>query len=169
MGAQPKASIDVYALPIGTDQKPGEPYPLLETRFSEVGARLSPDGKWIASVSDEGGTGTPEVYVRPVALEGGRLVIGAGKWGIFTGGGRLPLWRKDGRVLFFQRLNSMMSVTVKPGPGFTFDTPKVLFEKSALNFDVAPDGSRFLAVIPERDSSQEPLMVVVNWPAAMGK
>ena len=130
---------------------------------------MSPDRKWIAYVSDEGGTGTAEVYVRPVAFEGGRLVIGAGKWGVSTGGGRLPMWRRDSRELFFQRLNSMMSVAVKPGPGFTFDPPKVLFEKSVLNFDVAPDGSRFLAVIPERDSSQEPLTVVVNWPAAIGK
>jgi len=169
LAAQPRASIDVYVLPIGTDQKPGEPYPLLETRFSEVGARLSSDRKWIAYVSDEGGTGTAEVYFRPVAFEGGRLVIGAGKWGVSTGGGRLPMWRRDSRELFFQRLNSMMSVAVKPGPGFTFDPPKVLFEKSVLNFDVAPDGSRFLAVIPERDSSQEPLTVVVNWPAAIGK
>ena len=63
----------------------------------------------------------------------------------------------------------MMSVAVKPGPGFTFDPPKVLFEKTLFGFDVAPDGSRFIAVIPERDPAQEPLTVVVNWPAAMGK
>jgi len=79
------------------------------------------------------------------------------------------MWRKDGRELFFQRADSLMSAVVKPSPGFAFDPPRVLFEKSVMGLDVVPDGSRFLVMIPERDAAQEPLTVVVNWPAALGK
>jgi hypothetical protein len=59
-----------------------------------------------------------------------------------------------------------MSTAVKPGPDFVFDPPKPLFESGMTGYDVSADGSRFLAIIPDRNPGKEPFTVVVNWPAA---
>ncbi len=65
------------------------PMPFLQTEFNEGGGSFSPDGKWIAYVSDE--SGKQEVYVR--ALDGT-----AGKWGISINGGTSPRWSRDGKI-----------------------------------------------------------------------
>ena len=79
-------------LPLSQDAKPR---PLLRTRFNEYQPRLSPDGRWLAYVSDE--SGRDEVYVRPFPE------VDKGKWQVSTSGGVYPLWSPDGRELAHDR------------------------------------------------------------------
>jgi hypothetical protein len=91
---------------------------------------------------------------------------------ISTGGGRAPVWAADGRELFF--LNGKAMMVAQTSDDFASATPKVLFERGyvqgsggARNYDVAPDGQRFL-MIKEVGRTAEPpprdrLIVVLNW------
>jgi Tol biopolymer transport system component len=152
--------------------------PILNTRFSETQAQISPDGKWIAYRSDE--TGRNEIYVRPLA--------GPGKWQISTTGGTDPTWRRDGKELFYIRggnLGTVMSVVVNgAGSAFEAGIPKPLFD-SALpaafshvagpfhSYAVSADGQRFLIpVVPTANASgglSPPITVIVNWTAVLNK
>jgi hypothetical protein len=86
-------SFDIWVVPVACA---GKPFPFVATSFNEGGARFSPDGKWLAYASDE--TGRPEVYVRPFA---GAPSTGEGKVQISSGGAGHPVWRADGRELFY--------------------------------------------------------------------
>ncbi len=165
---QPGVSIDIQVLAIPPEGQKGEakPYGLLETEFNEIRPRLSSDGKWMAYSSDE--SGRYEVYVRPVRVVEGRLVLGEGKWQVSGDGGGFPTWRSDGKELFFGR-GGLRSVVIRPGTSFAFDPPKTLFQKTVRALDAAPDGQRFQVMVSERDASKDPLTVVVNWPAVLGK
>ena len=111
----------------------------------EVGASspsFSPDGRWIAYTSNESG-GT-EVYVRPYPGPGG-------KWQISTDGGTEPVWNPKGRELFYRSGQKMMEVDYTEQPEFSAGKPKMLFEgaympspRSLSDYDVTPDGQRFL-------------------------
>jgi serine/threonine-protein kinase len=153
--------MDIWMLPLDASDperpKPGKPEPFLRTAANELEPEFSPDGRWIAYMSDE--TQRFEVYVRPL-LAGGSS--GSGKWLISTGGGRLPAWSRDGRELFYETLDNRimaLSYTAK-GDSFTPDKPRLwssmqLFDLApALNLDLAPDGKRF-AVVPLPESAGE--------------
>jgi Tol biopolymer transport system component len=138
--------------------------PFLQTASHEYAAKLSPDGRYIAYMSDE--TGRDEIYVRP-------FPAGQTKWPISTSGGRLVRWRRDGRELFYTHDGALFGVPVQTGPGFRPDAPSRLFSHPAFvfqllvsepNYDVAPDGERFL--IPERVGGDRKIHVVQNWLAA---
>src|SRR4030095_8967259 len=107
------------------------------TEFDEPWARFSPDGRWVAYVSDE--TGTEEVYVKEFQGSGGSKRVS-------TGGGCLPRWRRDGKELFYLSGGKMMAVDVKAsGSSFEPGVPKLLFEMAAVSrsgnhFDVSGDG-----------------------------
>lgn len=143
--------------------------PLLQSKFSEAGARLSPDGRWLAYFSTE--TGRDEVYVRAYpSLEG--------KTQISTGGGRQPVWSKKGDELFFRGEGAMMAVRVGSAAPLSVSAPRKLFEDRYYNkggthtgYDVARDG-RFLMVKDPTASQaatqantlpQTNFIVVVNW------
>jgi serine/threonine-protein kinase len=150
--------VDLWVRPLKGTQTP---QPFLRTRFTEVGARFSPDGHWISYVSDE--SGQYEVYVRPYPGPGG-------KWQVSTQGGEENIWSRDGRELFYRNGNKWMVVAVNLKPEFKAGTPKLLFEGPYINvggpsFDVAPDGKRFLLLEPaERESAPVThLNVVLNW------
>jgi Tol biopolymer transport system component len=145
------------------------PVALLTSRFWEIQGQPSPDGRWLAYVSNE--SGSYEVYVRSLS--------GEGKWRISAGGGLEPKWRRDGAELFYLAADrSLNSVPVR-STASTFDagTPVRLFETrmstipnanyTRNQYDVAPDGQRFLINEPSGDASATPIMVVVNWPAAL--
>jgi serine/threonine protein kinase len=80
---------DIFVLPLTGE---GKPIPVAQTRFREEQPQFSPDGKWIAYTSDE--SGQPEVYVQPFPTTGS-------KWQISNSGGTQPMWRRDGKELFF--------------------------------------------------------------------
>jgi eukaryotic-like serine/threonine-protein kinase len=155
--------IDLWVLP--TDGR--KPVPFLQTRFIENHGRFSPDGRWVAYVSDE--SGGMEVYVRAFAADfsAGSASTGGGVLAS-RGGGTAPRWRGDGRELFYQATDGkIMTVEVTAGPEFRGGTPTPLFQmpSGAIVGDVSADGKRFLLATPVGPSHSPPFTVVLNWTA----
>jgi serine/threonine protein kinase/Tol biopolymer transport system component len=146
MQLNPGTSWDVMTLPIEgnakTGWKPGEPKPFVNSAFIEWEPAFSPDGRWLAYMSNE--SGTSEVYVRPFPGPGG-------KWQISTGGGLYPKWSRNGKELFYRTVDSkIMEVTyTAAGDSFRADKPQIWSpgqftdRGNAYNFDLQPDGKRF--------------------------
>ena len=154
-----KTGYDLWVLPLSGDRKP---FPFLQTEFGERDGRLSPDGRWLAYDSNE--TGSYEVYVQ--AFPGKE-----GKWQVSAKGGDRPVWRRDGKELFYIAGDSkLMAVDVKTGVQFEHGVPKALFEARTpgyASFDVAPDGKRFLLTNSLEQGANQPMTVVVNWAAGL--
>ncbi len=134
------------------------PKPFVSTSsYHELMPSLSPDGRWLAHVSDE--TGATEVYVRPFPGPGARYLVSAG-------GGSEPRWAPDGRRLFYRNGRQMLAARVTTVPAFAVTGREVLFEgsystsSSHQNYDVTPDGQGFLMLQPDTDVE---LVVVLNW------
>jgi serine/threonine-protein kinase len=146
---------------LSVDQR-GASKPFVETQFREGGPAFSPDGKWIAYVSDE--SGRFEIYVRPFPGPGE-------KWPISVEGGNEPVWPRNGRQLFYRAGDAMMAVDVETRPTFSAGKPRKLFdtpyERSLAlwaNFDASPDGQRLLMVKRENASpAATHINVVLNW------
>jgi len=159
-GQQTRA--DLWVLPLNERK----PFPVLNSQFSEMDGAFSPDGRWIAYVSDE--TETEQVYVWSFPATGG-------KWPISAGGGIQSRWRRDGRELFFESLDGkLMAVEVKAGAaGFEAGPPKLLFEMPALfadsrlRYDAGSGGQRFLILTSVEESAATSLTVVLNWAAEL--
>jgi Tol biopolymer transport system component len=129
--------------------------------FNKTGARLSPDSRWLVYASDE--SGRYEIYVQPRNAADQRVQISAD-------GGTEPLWARNGKELFYRHDDKMMAVDVQTGASFHAGTPHVLFEGdyghvvwNQANYDVSPDGQRFLMVKDETQSSPDELHLVLNW------
>jgi len=158
---------DIWALPF-----PGEPKPvvLLQTQFQELFERVSPDGRWFAYTSLE--SGAPEVYVRPFTPE---APAGTGaKWLVSKGTGVRPIWRPDGKELFYVTLNSqVMAVDIDASKGFQAGTPRRMFTAPGTTltsgWDLSPDGKRFLFAAPPGSGRTIPFTVVLNWAAGLKK
>jgi len=140
-----------------------QPKPWLRSPFNERNPRFSPDGRWIAYDSDE--SGTREVYVA--------LTEGAGeKKRISPSGGRAPRWSRDGKELFYAAPDgSIVAVPVTSGASLQAGPGASLFrlETGIRNFDVSPDGSRFLVTTPLEKSPESPIRVILNWQATLKK
>jgi eukaryotic-like serine/threonine-protein kinase len=137
--------------------------PFLRTPFNEGAARFSPDGRWLAYNSDE--SGGFEIYVQPYPGPGG-------KWQISTEGGTEPVWNPNGRELFYRSGDKMMAVDISTQPGFAAGKPRMLFEGRyesppfpIANYDVSPDGQRFLMLKPSEleQAAQTQINLVLNW------
>ncbi len=159
-----RTSNSVWMLPLEGDRNR---LPLLNTGNGQVQAQVSPDGRWLAYVSTEGGR--HDVYVRP-------FPSGDGKWLISPGGGLEPSWRRDGRELFYLAPDgSLMAVTVTTGTTFEASPPDRLFvtKMSTVRNAVftrnqyvpSADGQRFLITQPTGTPAS--IVVVVNWPAGL--
>ena len=150
---------DIGVLSMEGDRKPEL---LAETVFAEAHPVLSPDGRWLAYASDE--SGRREVYVRSFLEAGGR-------WQISTEGGAEPRWNPAGKEIFYRRGDEMWAVSVATEPSFQPGRPTLLFEGSFdsggyfHNYDVSPDGKRFMMVQREESSESAPdrLHVVLHW------
>jgi eukaryotic-like serine/threonine-protein kinase len=163
----PQTREDLWLLPM---QGEGKAEPFLVTGFSESDGAFSPDGRFVAYVSDE--SGEPEVYVRSFPASTG------GKWRISVGGGYQPRWRRDGKELFYvQQEGRFMSADVATSPAFRTGTPKFLFQASIFGggastgnhyWDVAKDG-RFLVNTVENGAASSEVTVVLNWLAGLKK
>ncbi|PWT89248.1 MAG: hypothetical protein C5B55_11695 [Blastocatellia bacterium] len=166
-----KTRMDVWAVPMFGDRKE---YLLLNSPFDEQDPTLSPDGRWLAYASDE--TGAYQIYVQSFSADG---KLGTDKKAVSTGGGTLPVWRRDGSELFFiSGDGQMMASSVKTtGPQFEFATPKPLFKTRILGvegsiyheYDVSPDGQRFLIGTLIGDTKAAPPTVIMNWTALLKK
>lgn len=156
----PKTKFDLWVLPMEGDRKPS---PFLRTEFNEGFGKFSPGGKWIAYASDE--SGRQEIYVQPYPAPGA-------KWQVSRDGGRQPLWRRDGKELYWlDGDGTLMAAEVSVGSVFRSGTPQALFETGITSanerFEVSGDGKRFLVpVLTEDPRRAHPLTVVQNWLAA---
>jgi len=153
---------DLFVLPLSGDRKPET---FLQTPFTEAEAAFSRDGRWIAYQSNE--SGTVEIYVRP-------FPSGSGKWQISTNGGRYARWSPDGRELYYRNDDGLAVVSVDPsGESFVADKPRQLFDGPFLSlsiygstladYDVAPDGKRFVMMQGEEQLRNTKVTVVFNW------
>jgi serine/threonine-protein kinase len=155
---------DIYAVRPGRDTVP---IPLLTGSYVEQGAALSPDGRWLAYISNE--SGQDEIYVRPFPN------VNAGRWQISTRGGTAPRWAHSGREIFFESAGGdLMVVPVTPGATFAPGEPRSLFPLGSGLFgssivpyyDLTPDDKRFvtvrLAAVNQAPGAGQ-LVVVDNW------
>lgn len=123
------------------------PVPVVDPQFASITARFSPDGRWILYSSNE--SGKPEVSVRPFNPSTG---MPGQPIQVTTSGGRTPLWRGDGKEIFYLGQDGMvMAMEVTTNAGFRPGEPKPLFKvpTGVVFWDVAPDGMRFLMPVPE--------------------
>jgi Tol biopolymer transport system component/predicted Ser/Thr protein kinase len=154
----PTTGYDIWVLRMG-DRKA---QPFLLTPFNESVPQFSPDGRWLAYISDE--SGRFDIYVQPYPGPGG-------KWQISTEGGMEPVWNHNGRELFYRSGDKMMAVEIATQPSFAAGKPRMLFEGPYLptpatfpNYDVSPDGQRFLMLKPiEQAMGPTQINVVLNW------
>jgi Tol biopolymer transport system component/predicted Ser/Thr protein kinase len=147
----------IWTLPVTGSGGESKPRPFSETSFNEFDAQVSPDGRWVAYTSDE--SGKNQVYARPFPGPGGKTSIS-------IGGGQEPRWSRAGRELFYRDAgkNQLMAVDIQTSPAFRAGQPRALFELRTGNWDVAPDGKRFLVVKEPRTVAGEAKMeAVVNW------
>ena len=160
----PKTGEDIWLVPASGDR---EPWPIIQTGFVETRAQISPDGRWLAYVSDE--SKQAQVYVTQFPKP-------SGKWTVSSGAGGWPMWRPDSRELYYRAPDgTLMAVAVGAGPDFTASTPRPLFKGNArpghlgigTYYDVAADGRFLMNMFVERASS--PAVVVLNWSAQSPK
>jgi hypothetical protein len=145
---------------------------LVETPLEERNGAISPDGRWLAYEAEGSSrSGELDVYVRPFPD------VDRGVWQVTRGGGTFPLWARSGRELFYVKTNgTMMSVPVETTVAtWRAGTPIELFRgpyfirgdgSLGRNYDVAPDGRRFLMLKSdptEADRDLPHFVVVQNW------
>jgi Tol biopolymer transport system component len=153
-----------------------KPFPLAKSDFSEEAGRFSPDGRWVVYQSNE--SGKDEIYVRPFdassagansSLDGNS---GGGKWLVSNGGGTAPLWRSNGKEIFYLSADRMATVVeVSTSGGFQAGVPKALFKvpPSVLFWDASSDGKRFLIPVRSAGSAPPKFVVVLNWQVGLKK
>jgi eukaryotic-like serine/threonine-protein kinase len=167
---------DVFALPVGPGTEgQRKPIPITATMASEFGATVSPNGKWIAYVSNE--TSRQELYVQPFApgaQSAGTPTAVAGKWMVSNGTLGLARWRADSsELVFLNGDGALVSVTVTSAPVFKASAPQLLFQMprpflvqagtpGALA-DASRDLQRFIIAMPSETSRRQELSVVLNW------
>jgi len=156
----PKTSWDLWVIPVADTSKAT---PFLQSEADELQAQFSPDGRWVAYISNE--SGRSEVYVRP-------FPAAAGKWQVSSDGGTQPRWRDDGKEMFYLASDhKLMSVEVTAN-GSTFDhrSPTALFSTRVSGIDtpgdyyaVTADGKRFILNNLIAEAAYTPITVVLNW------
>jgi Tol biopolymer transport system component/predicted Ser/Thr protein kinase len=165
-----KTGQDLWIAPQFGDRKP---FPYLQTQFDEQEGRFSPDGHWVAYISNE--SGRDEIYVQAFPPSGAKFQVS-------SGGGSEPQWRMDGTELFYLATDQMlMAVPVKPGragsESFQVDVPKPLMTVPAAglagvavrSYAVSNDGQRFLIPSIAGGGTGPPITVVLNWQAGLKK
>jgi eukaryotic-like serine/threonine-protein kinase len=161
-GISPNTGNDIWIVPLQGERKAS---PFLQTPFAEGAPMFSPDGRWLAYFSNE--SGRSEIYVQPFPGPGG-------KWLISNDGGAEPVWSRNGRELFYRNGEKMMAVDIESEPAFKAGTPHMLFEKpgyftstTRADYDVSPDGKRFLMMKATKQQETQTALtqinVVMNW------
>ena len=156
---------NIQALRVGVDSVPRM---LLGGPYDERAPALSPDGRWLAYVSNE--SGRDEVYVRPFPN------VDGGKWQVSRNGGREPLWAHSGRELFYRRLpglaeGALVAVSVSIGAAFELLGERALFpdtyEFDSHNrlYQITPDDKRFVLIrtVVNDSTAERHLTLVENW------
>jgi len=170
----PETAADLWALPMTGDPTP---FPVLRSSFDEIEGQISPDGRWLAYVSNE--SGRYETYIRTFPEAGGQ-------WPVSTSGGTQPRWRPDGKELFYVAPDAkLMAVPIRVAAdahGLDVGVPVALFQthlavggnipsagfQAHAQYAVASDG-RFLMNVQAEDAVTTPIAIVQNWPAVLRK
>jgi Tol biopolymer transport system component len=142
--------------------------PVLASPFNEMRPKFSPDGKWIAYVSDE--SHDPQIYAMS-------FPDGATKVQISSAGGNQPEWRRDGKELFYLAPDGMlMAVELRGSAPLVVGSTQPLFQTNGedgrvlRNYYLAsPDGQRFLVMSPLIGRNVSPLVAVLNWSSALAR
>jgi serine/threonine protein kinase/Tol biopolymer transport system component len=153
-----KSHLDVWV----RDLQAGSSRPLLQGEFNHTGARLSPDGRWLAYESDE--AGAFEIFVRSFPEPGERRQLSAG-------GGRQPRWRGDGGELFYVSPDrKIVSVEIRPGASLEASAARPLFQtrirpliEARNHYDVTADGQRFVVNSGRAEDASLPIAVLLGW------
>ncbi len=152
------ADWDIWVLPLSDDE---QARPLIATKHIEDLAQVSPDGQWIAYMSDE--TGRQEIYLQAYPNLGSKIRLS-------RNGGFFPAWSHDGRELFFREPNSglgatIMAVSIDPGPPLSAGAPVQLFEIEAVlgPFTVCPDGRFVFIQLPPSFHEVQSLDIAFGW------
>ncbi len=147
------------------------PRPLDDSKYAEGSPKFSPDGQWLAYCSNE--SGKPQVYVQAYPGPGPKTQVS-------SGGGTDPVWKRSGGELFYRDRDSMMAVPVSTASGFTSGRPQEIWKGhyshgmstscgppglTSSNYDVAPDGKRFLMIRDEDQDSatSRQIIVALSW------
>jgi Tol biopolymer transport system component len=161
-----QATLDLWILPISGDHK-SRPY--LNQPVNESDGRISPDGHWVAYTSDE--SGRNEVFIQSFPVPGNKKRVS-------VAGGFNPMWRKDGRELYFlTEDHALMAVSAKTSNGaLELSPPSRLFSEKSLGADIygsssgqrawfapSPDGQRFLLLVPIDSDHPDTLHLIHNW------
>ena len=148
-----------YDLMLLALKEDGEASPILESEFDELVARISPNGQWMAYISNE--SGEFQVYVTSFPKPGSRHLIS-------TDGGRQPVWAPNGKELFYRIGDQIMVVDITTDPVFSAATPEVAVQgryegpqRVSPSYDITSDGQRFVVV--KMDEESVPIHVVLNW------
>jgi Tol biopolymer transport system component len=155
--------LDLWSIPASG----GTPTPLLKTPFNEAQARISPDGRWIAYVTEQSGRG--EVWVRryPQMDEPRQVSVG---------GGGQPQWRPDQSELFYLSPDhALMAVDTPGGARPSFGSPRRLFHTAIVggpsdardSYAVMPDGATFLVYGVRETTGPAPITLIRNWAAGL--
>jgi eukaryotic-like serine/threonine-protein kinase len=152
---------DIYVVPLKGDRKP---WPFLATKFDEYQGTLSPNGKWVAYISNE--SGTYQVYILPFPK-------GEGKWQVSTEEGYEPHWSRDGKSLFYAMPSkqAIMVASIDGSTSIVIGKPRVAFtgyhalnSDSGISYDITPDEQHFLTPKgKEGDDSFTRIHVILNW------
>ena len=142
----------------------GEANPLIVTEFAEGFSDLSPDGRWLAYVSNE--SGKYEVYVQAYPGGGEKMTVSAD-------GGYEPLWSPDGREIIYRKGGDVVVVDIQTTPAFRSSRPRQLFTGQYIHggnlsaiggsYHVAPDGQHFLMIVGGEEEGGDQLNLVLNW------
>jgi serine/threonine-protein kinase len=133
---------------------------ILNDKFNETSACLSPNGKWITYTSDESGRGN--IYLRPFPGKGPKILVS-------KGGGSNAKWAPDGKSIYYVSQNKMMKVRVSYDPELSISTPEKLFEGDFFlgglhNYDISPDGEKFVMIYDKFDNRNAQIYrIVLNW------
>jgi serine/threonine protein kinase len=161
---QKTTGYDLWLIPLGGNKKPVK---FLESPGDQLHANFSPEGHFVAYSSDE--SGRFQVYVQTIPLSDR-------KWQVSTNGGYEPRWKADGREIYYLSDDrKLMAVTVSAGPAF--GVPKVLFQTRVpqgvisrrTHYVPTRDGSRFLISTQTDEAPSNPITIVLNWQAELGR
>jgi serine/threonine protein kinase/Tol biopolymer transport system component len=159
---------DVMVLPLNGDR---QPRPIVATKFVEGSPKFSPDGRWLAYCSNE--SGKPQVYVQAYPGPGPKIQVS-------TEGGSDPVWKRTGGELYYRNGDSMMAVAMSTASTFSAGRPHVLWQghyshgmssscgppgATSSNYDITPDGRRFLMIKDNHQDSaiSKQIVVVLGW------
>jgi eukaryotic-like serine/threonine-protein kinase len=149
-----RSGVDLWTFTPGNSA----PEAIVKNAFNQTDGRWSPDGRFLAYVSDE--SGRPEVYALPTN--------GSSRVRVSFAGGTRPRWRRDSRTLFFLRGSQIMRADIDDGKPPRFGTPRPVLDVPGIrDFDVAHRRDAIVALLPSKPTSTAPVTALVDWQSAV--